>query len=536
MGLSKHTRRRSLRLEPLEARTLLTVSVDLAAHAVFVEGTERVDKIEVAMVGEDLSVSVNREKTTVPAADLAQISTIEIKGLGGNDTIRIADNVTLNALIDSGTGNDRVKGGSGNDDLLGDAGNDIINGSGGDDRISGGSGHDSVHGGPGSDDIHGDTGNDSVSGDAGDDSIHGEGGRDHVSGGPGDDDLFGDDGNDILRGGADDDSEHGGGGDDLLTGDDGNDDVHGDSGRDRMSGGRGTDVVSGDDGNDAMTGGDGDDSVSGGAGNDRMTGGRGSDRISGDDGNDAMDGGGRGQDDLIDGGAGSNRSRNGSQVDFGSELRAFMTDAATGAKAEAEFEFESEGGAVEQKLKIKIKDAVPDSTFAVTIGGTDLAQTLTIGADGRGLLILREADVPAIALDTTILIVGSDGTTFSGAFAALPDVPDQQDANKVKLAALLTDPANPDALGEVEWQVETENGVTVKKLKIEVEHVAANTEFQVLVNGFAGTITTNSLGRGTLVLFEADLPGGFDVAIGDAAQISDLTVTLDGTFADALTP
>jgi Ca2+-binding RTX toxin-like protein len=543
MGLSNHNRRRSLRLEPLEARTLLTVSVDLAAHAIFVEGTPRADNIQIAMVGEDLSVSVNQENTTVPASDLAQVNGLEIKGLGGNDSIRISDNVALNALIDGGTGNDRIKGGGGNDDILGDAGADIVNGGAGDDRISGGSGRDSIRGGSGSDDIHGDAGDDAVSGDAGDDNLHGDAGRDRVSGGAGNDDVFGDDGNDALHGGAGDDSVDGGDGSDQETGDDGNDVLHGGSGRDRMSGGNGNDFVSGDDGDDAMTGAGGDDSVFGGQGSDRMTGGRGSDRLSGDDGNDAMDGGGPGQDDLIDGGAGSDRSRHGSEVEFNNELRAFMTDAATGAKAEAEFEFESEGGVVEQKLKIKVRHAAPNATLDVTIGGTLLTQQVTTDADGRGLLILRQDEVPAIAVDTTIAIVDSvNGTTFSGAFAALPDVPDEDpNVDRVKLAALLTDPGNAAALGEVEWEAETQNGVTVKKLTAEVEHVAANTTFDVLVDGVVvGSIATNSLGRGILVLSDADLPPGFDVTLGLTAQISNLTlappVSLSGAFADPLAP
>jgi Ca2+-binding RTX toxin-like protein len=137
-------------------------------------------------------------------ADPAVTSPTELRGGGGNDTVR------------GGSGDDTLYGGTGNDLLVGGDGNDAFQAGDGDDTVDAGNGNDRVNGGPGNDLIMtgagndvvstedgNDTilagdGNDSVCGGAGSDQIHGEGGNDLLAGGPGVDFLFGEAGFDSL--------------------------------------------------------------------------------------------------------------------------------------------------------------------------------------------------------------------------------------------------------------------------------------------------------------------------------------------------
>jgi len=121
------------------------------------------------------------------------ITRIRVNTAGGNDTVNIADAITIPTIVDGGAGDDNLKGGGGVDLIFGGAGNDTINAAAGDDDVDAGAGTDSVIGG---------LGRDLVLGGTGDDTLQGGDGNDLLVGGPGADHLFGQNGDDILVAGS----------------------------------------------------------------------------------------------------------------------------------------------------------------------------------------------------------------------------------------------------------------------------------------------------------------------------------------------
>jgi len=89
--------------------------------------------------------------------DAADITSIVVLALDGNDKVTIAGNVRITSLIDGGAGNDKLKGGSGADVILGAEGNDTIIGGGGRDLLIGGDGCDRIIGDSGDDILIGGT-------------------------------------------------------------------------------------------------------------------------------------------------------------------------------------------------------------------------------------------------------------------------------------------------------------------------------------------------------------------------------------------
>ncbi len=286
-----------------------------------------------------------------------------IVGGAGNDILRGGDG---NDIILGGAGDDQISGGAGDDRLFGDDGNDIVFGDEGDDQLHGGNGSDALFGGAGNDLIHGDAGDDKLEGNAGDDILQGGEGNDVVSGGDGNDKLEGGAGADLLLDGAGRDTVSGGEGNDhIVVARDGDRDVYdGGAGTDTLdlsqaecdvavdlalgtasgsgignndvngfeiiNSGAGDDTIAGSNGDEVLSGGDGEDRVDGRAGNDTLIGGAGNDTISDGAGQDSVSGGAGndivraeadGEDDVYDGGSGSDTldyssSEEGITVDF----------------------------------------------------------------------------------------------------------------------------------------------------------------------------------------------------------------------------
>src|ERR1700746_675164 len=124
-------------------------------------------------------------------ATVANTSTIQVFGQGGNDTIALdeSNGALPAAQLFGGAGNDTLTGGSGADQLFGGAGNDTLLGKGGNDLLFGGAGNDTLIGGDGDDQVFGEGGNDRMIWNPGDDSdlFRGGGGNDtaEVNGGNG---------------------------------------------------------------------------------------------------------------------------------------------------------------------------------------------------------------------------------------------------------------------------------------------------------------------------------------------------------------
>ena len=245
---------------------------------------------------------------------VANVTSIQVFGLGGNDTISLneANGALPRALLFGGEGNDVLTGGSGADMLFGQGGNDVILGKGGADVMFGGLGNDALTGGDADDQVFGEAGNDRMIWNPGDDTDLNEGGAGldavEVNGGNGaetftatangtrvrfdrlnpapfsidvgtsevltvnmngGDDSFSATGNlaalvsITVDGGTGNDTILGSNGADFLFGGDGNDFVDGQQGNDVAFLGAGNDVFQWDPG-------DGNDVVEGQAGADRM--------------------------------------------------------------------------------------------------------------------------------------------------------------------------------------------------------------------------------------------------------------------------
>lgn len=320
---SRQSRRPRLTVEALEPRAVPAASVTATFHmtdgVLRVEGTEQADQIRVVHQGvmvsvDGISISViDRAGNTVgPAPSVFQgnISSVEVRALGGNDTVFIdtwaAAASPVGAVVFGGTGADSITGGTGPDRLSGDEGDDQLSGEDGDDIMSGGAGNDAMFGQAGNDYLYGDADADSIDGGTGNDFLQGDWTNDpgqfagdSLVGGDGDDTLYGWGGpntmdgglgGDLLVGGDQADSMDGGAGDDTLFGAGGNDTCHGGDGVDRVSGDGGDDQQYGDAGNDILSGGDGRDDIRGGEGTDYIYGDAGADWLYGENGNDYLQG------------------------------------------------------------------------------------------------------------------------------------------------------------------------------------------------------------------------------------------------------
>jgi len=111
-------------------------------------------------------------------ATVADTSLIEVFGRAGNDTITVneANGALPDAILAGGVGNDTLTGGSGNDMLFGQSDNDTLLGKGGNDLLFGGTGNDTLTGGDGNDQMFGQAGDDRMIWNPGDDSDLMEGG------------------------------------------------------------------------------------------------------------------------------------------------------------------------------------------------------------------------------------------------------------------------------------------------------------------------------------------------------------------------
>lgn len=239
--------------EPLESRQLMSVS--LSNGVLSVVGTNNNDVItfefdRVSTGGSGPAVGVTdwleindngvvSRRLLTSQLPGAQISSIVVTGMGGNDRIEVIDGgdgmLTRDMYVEAGGGNDTVVtgdgvdtvyGGDNDDSITGNEGADYLDGDSGNDDLFGNEGRDSLFGDCGNDDIHGGDQNDSIKGQQDEDTLHGGQGSDSLWGGDNDDELLGNDGADSLLGEA---------GDDTLTG-------GADGHVDTMTGGSGTDL------------------------------------------------------------------------------------------------------------------------------------------------------------------------------------------------------------------------------------------------------------------------------------------------------
>jgi Ca2+-binding RTX toxin-like protein len=328
-------------VETLETRVLFSVSAVSVGGVLTVTGDNNANTI---IVSRDQSgnVLVNGGAVHIngSAATVNTIQSINVFGLGGNDTLTIDETGGRmpNATLSGGDGNDTLTGGSGADVLLGGAGDDVLNGKGGNDQLFGGSGNDTLIGGTGSDEVFGEAGNDTMIWNPGDGSDTNEGGDGYdtviVNGSDAGESFTAQaNGNRVLfqrtnPGPFSIDigtSEHL-----TLNANGGNDTFTGGTGLAGLmtftiNGGAGNDTLIGTDGADVLNGGDGNDFIDGKGGNDIVNLGAGDDVFQWDpgDGSDIVEGQG-GADTMIFNGASKteniNLSANGHRLKFTRDL------------------------------------------------------------------------------------------------------------------------------------------------------------------------------------------------------------------------
>ncbi len=298
-----------------------TVSAELSAGALIIEGNNAANTVVLTETGNDVQVDI--DGMTIGTFAVAGIPTgiISVDLFGDDDSLDASGVTSLSIFANGGLGDDVIIGGGVRDTLFGGDGadtisggvlGDVIDGGSGDDLLDGEEGNDTILGGAGDDVLRGIGGDDQLSGGIGDDTIRGNGGADLLRGNAGDDELIGNsgddtllgqDGDDLIFGGPDNDSLEGNSGDDDLRGQGTDDTMRGGNGADILRGGFGEDLLLGGADNDTLLGGNTSDTLFGGTGDDELSGDQGFDLLFGDDGNDTLDPGSGS--DSLDGGAGA---------------------------------------------------------------------------------------------------------------------------------------------------------------------------------------------------------------------------------------
>jgi uncharacterized delta-60 repeat protein len=118
--------------------------VDGALTALFAGGTNGDDLIEVRRDG--MAGNYRVDVNGVFQGSFQPSGRIIVYGIGGNDTIDVASNVTSSAILFGDDGNDTLLGGGGGNILMGGAGNDSLRGGAQRDLLIGGTGADTLQG------------------------------------------------------------------------------------------------------------------------------------------------------------------------------------------------------------------------------------------------------------------------------------------------------------------------------------------------------------------------------------------------------
>ena len=126
-------------VENLEARRFL--SFTLVGGALTVTGTGGDDIISLKLVGNQIRLSTDG---VVKKFAEASVTSIQISGGNGKDTVSIQGAITVPATLFGEAGNDSLHGGGGNDSINGGAGNDTLDGGLGADTLNGTEGNDTA--------------------------------------------------------------------------------------------------------------------------------------------------------------------------------------------------------------------------------------------------------------------------------------------------------------------------------------------------------------------------------------------------------
>lgn len=213
---SRH--RHPLRVESLEERTLLSVTVFFSEGVLYIDSTDNSANSVTLSAGLGGGLLINSQTPAISSASTGELLGTAL--LASQVTcIRLdvgsgADNVDFSAVvpqtfpsiisgcitISAGGGDNVMVGSEFSDILLAGNGADLVHGLDGDDLVRVGDGNNTVFGAAGDDTIETGEGNDVVYAGAGNDLVRSGAGNDNLSGGSGDDILQAGPGDDIVAG------------------------------------------------------------------------------------------------------------------------------------------------------------------------------------------------------------------------------------------------------------------------------------------------------------------------------------------------
>lgn len=251
--------RRACSADPLESRRLLASALS-AAGVLTITGTGGNDAIVITIDPSNATRLKVSDNGVVSRYALASVASINASLFKGNDSLTIADAITIPASVAGAGGRDTILAGAGRDTIDGGESDDVITGRAGKDLLIGGTGSDETYGGPGKDTVsyayvttefffggarsgygvivsldglrndqeaagmdYIDTSIENVTGTQFRDGITGSGGDNVLLGGGGADSIVGNGGRDYLDGGTGPDTLRGGSGVDTIVGGDGDD-------------------------------------------------------------------------------------------------------------------------------------------------------------------------------------------------------------------------------------------------------------------------------------------------------------------------
>jgi hypothetical protein len=150
-GLSSGTQLGKYVAKNFFQRATGSVSAGITDGALVVHGSEKNDNLSFVLRGDALVVF--KSGKPIDTFELALFDELIVYAHGGNDIIRLGDEIDIPATLYGGSGNDKVYGGAANDLLFGEAGNDLLDGGLGNDLLDGGTGNNVFWDGPGLDTI-----------------------------------------------------------------------------------------------------------------------------------------------------------------------------------------------------------------------------------------------------------------------------------------------------------------------------------------------------------------------------------------------
>jgi Ca2+-binding RTX toxin-like protein len=268
---------------------ILGPGVAVFGTSLYVVGADTADYVQINPVGTSNTGSTGLQvnsllNNTWSSQTFSQpITDVYVFGDNGNDTIQMANTLTVNAHVTEGNGSNYIQTAGGNDVItLGTGSNTIFSGNGNktitaqdaagtSSYIQLGTGTDVVSMGAGNDQVVLGAGNNTVTAGDGNDAVQAGNGNNTITLGNGNEYIHTGNGADVITVGNGTATIETGTGNKTITAGNGNDFVQASTGTDVLTLGNGNDTVELGDGNNTVTLGDGRDFVQAGNGNNTVT-------------------------------------------------------------------------------------------------------------------------------------------------------------------------------------------------------------------------------------------------------------------------